>query len=95
MNGSSQVVKAVESKIKLQAAIKKDISKKLYGKQKPQYVSIRNDLIAASLWPIWDALGDVLYIFPALLYGVLECIAAGFERGISTIHDKYQARRLL
>jgi hypothetical protein len=69
--------------------IKKIVTKKLYGKQKPQK-TLREEL--SGFMMLVEAFHKVWMILPAIVIGVLSGIGAAFEVGLKKAAETYRGR---
>jgi hypothetical protein len=74
-----------------QEKIKKVVTKKLYGHQRPKK-SLHDELMPSGITIFLDAIMKVYMIFPAILIGVLSGIGAAFEIGLKKAIETYKGK---
>ncbi len=73
--------------------INKVVTRKLYGKQKPlpekPFLHEMMNSYYTGLGTFFGAIGNVLFIVPVLIVGIMEAISAGFLAGLTKATKKY------
>ena len=76
---------------KLDKAIKKTVTRKLYGHQHPQK-SLREELMPTSVQIFLELIGKVCMIIPSILIGILAGIDAMFAVGMKKGLEVYRGK---
>ena len=72
-------------------AIKKVVTRKLYGHQKKQK-TLREELHGSGIDVLLTAFHGVWMIFPAIIVGIMAGIGAAFETGINKALETYRGK---
>ena len=69
--------------------IKKTVTRKLYGRQKPRK---QDDLMPTTAKDFLESFGQMCMIIPAIVIGVLSAIGAAFEIGLKKALETYRGK---
>lgn len=78
-------------KLRLQK-INQTVTKKVFGKQKAKKINPKDQLMPTTVMAYFDAIGQMLMIFPAIFIGLISGISAFFSVGIQSALDTFNGK---
>jgi hypothetical protein len=80
---------ALAPDVQKDAKIRKVVTKKLYGRQKPKK---QEDLMPTTAKDFLESFGQMCMIIPSIVIGVFSAIGAAFEIGLKKALETYRGK---